>query len=97
MDSLTSDMRAELWPADMDPRQAARFARQYGDLPNRARLTVPEVAERLRCDRKHVLNLLDDGTLEGVDVARAGAARSEWRVLRSSVVAFLEARGTQRR
>ena len=37
--------------------------------PDRRLLRVNEVAERLRCSVEHVLNLLEEGKLAGVDIA----------------------------
>lgn len=48
-------------------------------------LTVPETAERLRCGRTHVYDLIARGELAVIDISRPGAKRSKTRVPETSL------------
>jgi excisionase family DNA binding protein len=46
--------------------------------PDRRMLTVAEVAERLRVTDQHVLDLIDEGQLQAINIG--GANRKFWRI-----------------
>jgi excisionase family DNA binding protein len=55
-------------------------------------LTIPETAERLRCSDNHVYNLIADGALSTVDIARPGSRKPKTRVPEDVAAAFLAGR-----
>ena len=55
-------------------------------------LTPGEAAERIRCSAEHAIQLLRDGDLEGINVAREGAKRREYRIDPLSVDRFIAVR-----
>jgi hypothetical protein len=60
-------------------------------VPAKNLLRVQEVAHMLSCSVDHVYNLLDEGALKvAVDIRTQGARRSCPRVLRASVLEFLQ-------
>lgn len=60
-------------------------------VPAKSLLRVQEVAHMLSCSVDHVYNLLEEGALKvAVDIRTQGARRSCPRVLRASVLDFLQ-------
>jgi excisionase family DNA binding protein len=55
-------------------------------------LTIPETAARLRCSDNHVYNLIADGVLSTVDIARPGSRKPKTRVPEDVAAAFLAGR-----
>jgi excisionase family DNA binding protein len=55
-------------------------------------LTIPETAARLRCSDNHVYNLIADGELTTVDIARRGSRKPKTRVPEDVAAAFLAGR-----
>lgn len=55
-------------------------------------LTPAEVAKRLGCSDRHVKRLIDDRTLEGIDISRAGAQYRRWVVPLTEVERFERSR-----
>jgi excisionase family DNA binding protein len=51
-------------------------------------LTVAHVCVYFSVSKDHVRNLLDEGALDGIDIASPGSARPCWRIPRASVEAF---------
>ena len=58
------------------------------DLAGRTVLRVGELAKRLSCTDQHVLNLLEEGRLAGVDIA----GRTDWLRIPTAAVDALAAR-----
>lgn len=59
-------------------------------------LTTKQVAEILAVDLGKVCDLLADGSLIGINVARnAGGIRPRWRISREALEAFIASRQTQ--
>lgn len=57
-------------------------------------LSVAKVAEILDCDRDHVYNLLADGELSAVDIARSRSTRPLTKVRSDEVYAYIDRRTT---
>jgi excisionase family DNA binding protein len=55
-------------------------------------LTIPEAARELRLHRDTVYQLIADGDLEAVDVARPGAKKTKLRVPYDALVTYVNAR-----
>lgn len=53
-------------------------------------LTIPEAADQLRCSKTHVYDLIADGVLPAVDIARPGAKRSKTRVTAAALEGYVE-------
>lgn len=53
-------------------------------------LTIPETADRLRCGRTHVYDLIARGELEVIDISRPGARRSKTRIPETSLEAYAQ-------
>ncbi|MFI7449594.1 helix-turn-helix domain-containing protein [Nonomuraea sp. NPDC049714] len=51
--------------------------------------TILETAELLRCGRDKVYELIVDGDLEAVDIARKGSKRTHLRVPDASIQAYI--------
>ena len=61
-------------------------------LPNKEKIRVDEAARCLGCSRSHVFNLIEDGTLDASNIARAGTSKPLYRVFTASVRQFIESR-----
>jgi excisionase family DNA binding protein len=59
-------------------------------------LTIPQTAAVLRCSDNHVYNLIADGDLSAVDIARRGSRKPKTRVPQEVALAFLERRASKR-
>jgi hypothetical protein len=55
-------------------------------------LTIPQTAELLQCGDNHVYNLIADGDLSTVDIARRGSRKPKTRVPEDVAAAFLAGR-----
>jgi len=89
----TAQRELPLWPAGLaEELSDDDLAQRYGDIPAKPRLRIDEVCTALECERDHVYRLIYDGTLDAVNIARDVNTRPLYRVLRYSVIAFLEAR-----
>jgi len=55
-------------------------------------LTIPETADRLRCHRSSVNELINNGHLKAVDVSAKKGARPTYRVRETDLIAFIESR-----
>lgn len=55
-------------------------------------LTIPETAQLLGCGDNHVYNLIADGDLSTVDIARRGSRKPKTRVPEDVAAAFLAGR-----
>ena len=53
-------------------------------------LTIPEVAEELRLSRPTVYRKIGRGELQVVDVAAPGSTKTQFRVPRASLTAYIE-------
>lgn len=53
-------------------------------------LTIPDAAAVLSCSKTHVYDLIADGVLEAVDIARPGAKRSKTRVTAAALHAYVD-------
>jgi len=51
-----------------------------------------QLSKVLRCNRQHIVDLVEQGELVAFDLRGANSSRSCVRVPRASVIAFLEAR-----
>ncbi|GEM_PF-1529462 len=61
-------------------------------LPNRERMRPDEVAQVLSCGKSHVYELIEDGSLDATNIARASSSRPTYRVFTASVRRFIESR-----
>ncbi|AHF94205.1 hypothetical protein OPIT5_08255 [Opitutaceae bacterium TAV5] len=50
------------------------------DFPGRSTLMLGEIADRLGCSHRHLLNKIDDGSLVIIDLATSGRSRRTARV-----------------
>jgi hypothetical protein len=57
-------------------------------------LTVKEAAKLFRVSNEHVIALIDDGSLSGIDIAAKNASRSCWRVPVQSMLDFARSRAS---
>ncbi len=57
----------------------------------RRTLTVAEVAQRLHCTERHVIDLIDEGKIQAVNIG-GGSARKLYRIPREGYQAFLNDR-----
>ena len=55
-------------------------------------LTIPEAATELRLGRNTIYELIGDGLLEAIDVARPGSKRTHLRVPRESIQDYIRNR-----
>ena len=55
-------------------------------------LTIPEVAEELRLSRPTIYRKIGRGELQVVDVAAPGSTKTQFRVPRASLTAYIERR-----
>lgn len=53
--------------------------------------TIPEAAAQLRRSRGTVYNLISDGLLEAIDIARPGSKETQLRITRDALVAYIAA------
>jgi excisionase family DNA binding protein len=53
-------------------------------------LTVAEVADKLRITEQHVIDLIEEGKIQGVNIG--GAARCYWRIPVEGYIKFLNDR-----
>jgi len=82
-----------LWPANLIAELSGEeLAQRYGDIPAKPRLRIDEVCLALNCERDLVYRMIYDGTLDAVNIARDVNTRPLYRVLRCSVIDFLEQR-----
>ena len=82
-----------LWPASLVAKLSDEdLAQRYGDIPLKPRMRIDEVCRALNCERDHVYRMIYDGTLDAVNIARDVNTRPLYRVLRYSVIDFLERR-----
>jgi len=89
----TAQRELPLWPANLIAEFSdAELAERYGDVPLKARLRIDEVCLALNCERDLVYRMIYDGTLDAVNIARDVNTRPLYRVLRCSVIDFLEQR-----
>lgn len=75
-----------------DPQLLFPFASL--DFPGRSMLYPHEVAEKLGMSADHLHDLMDDGSLVGMDIASPGASRREMRIPIESYRNFIVARMT---
>lgn len=61
-----------------------------GPLMTRLLYTPKEAAEQIGCCENHVRNLIADGTLRPVDIARKGARRPKTRVRRDDLERYID-------
>ena len=91
--SGTVHMELPLWPARLVRELTdEELAQRYGDVPLKARLRIDEVCSALNCERNIVYRMIYAGTLDAVNIARDVNTRPLYRVLRYSVIDFLEQR-----
>lgn len=64
------------------------------EIPNKPTLRPDEVARILGCSGKHVRCLVEDGSLEAVDIRCKFLQRPAWRIMRESVAEFIQKRKT---
>jgi hypothetical protein len=76
----------QIWPASASGLDAQERTLLFGDLPARPKLFVWEVAHHLCCSSDLVYDMIDDGTLDAINVARRDAGRPDYRVMRYSLV-----------
>lgn len=50
------------------------------DFPGRTTLTLQEIAKKLDCTTTHLIHLIEDGSLQAIDIKGAGGVRNTWRV-----------------
>lgn len=55
-------------------------------------LTVAEAAERLRCTRNHVYQLIEQNRLEATNIA-VTEQRPRWRITESALRGFIDSNG----
>lgn len=80
-----------LWPARLaEELTDQELLQRYGDIPHKPRLRIDEVCAALDCERTHIYRMIYDGTLDAVNIARDKHTRPLYRVLRYSVIEFLE-------
>lgn len=53
-------------------------------------LTIPDTAALLSCSKTHVYDLIADGALEAVDIARPGAKRPKTRITTTALQGYVE-------
>jgi hypothetical protein len=58
------------------------------------RMSIAQTAAFMNCTPRHVANLVDEGRLRAVDLARAGSPRRTLRIIRESVGEFEAAQNT---
>jgi len=68
------------------------FARTMGDLPGKLRMRADEVARFLDVDENHIYRMIDDGTLDAVNIARYTDTRPMYRVYTYSLARLLTER-----
>jgi hypothetical protein len=79
----------------LTPAKAAKLAAIIGPHLRRMQLlTIPETAALLRCSENHVYNLIADGELATVDIARPGSRKPKTRVPEDVAREFFAGRTT---
>ena len=63
-------------------------------LPNKPTLRMDETRTVLSCSREHVRHLIEDGSLNAVDVRLKGMTKPAYRIIRESLIQFIEKRRT---
>jgi hypothetical protein len=61
-------------------------------LPEQDSFPIWQLAKILGCCRQHVVNLVLEGSLEGIDLKSKSSSRSTIRIPRASVESFIEKR-----
>ena len=61
-------------------------------IPKKQTLRVDEAADLLGCSKEHVRRLIEEGSLQAVNIQCKGAAKPTHRVLQTSVVQFVNER-----
>jgi len=61
-------------------------------IPKKERLRCDEAARIIDCDVDHVYDLIQDGSLDAIDIRGKGASRALYRVYTASVRRFLDSR-----
>jgi excisionase family DNA binding protein len=64
------------------------------EIPNKPTLRIDEAMKALMCSRNHVYHLIEDGSLNALDVRRKDVTKPAFRILRESLVRFIEKRQT---
>jgi hypothetical protein len=64
------------------------------EIPAKPTLRPDEVKQLLGCSEVHVRHLVEEGSIAAVDIRSAVCRKPSLRILRSSLVAFIEKRRT---
>lgn len=63
-------------------------------VPDKPTLRMDEVAKLLGCSCEHVRHLIEEGTLEAIDIKSFGARKPAHRVMQASLLKFMRNRRT---
>ena len=64
------------------------------EVPEKPSLRPDEVARLLGCSKEHIRHLIEDGSLDAMDVRCAGTGKPAHRIIQTSVVRFMKNRRT---
>ena len=63
-------------------------------IPDKLTMRIDEVMNALSCSDEHVRHLIEDGSLNAVDVRAKGMTKPAYRIMRESLINFIQKRKT---
>jgi excisionase family DNA binding protein len=64
------------------------------EIPNKPTLRIDEAMKVLSCSKRHVYHLVEDGSLNALDIRRDGKMKPAYRILRESLVELIQKKKT---
>lgn len=84
-------MRQTTLPPSVPETSSLTSVLAHGRFPGRSVLSVSEVAAALEVTERHIIDLIDEGRLAGINISASGSGRKHWRIPVSAYDAFINA------